>query len=300
MKTKKNDVCAIVVTYNRLEKLKRCLSALKDQSVFCDILVINNFSDDGTSDFLSKQSALNENLFFIDLNENIGGAGGFSIGLKEAYQRGYLHFWLMDDDCIANKNALKELIENSQKFKNEYGFLSSLVRWIDGSLCAMNNQYRSFFQKYTYDGEEPSEIIMATFAGLFITRKVVEDVGLPFKDFFIWADDLEYTRRISRSGYKNYVVPTSVIVHEIHSNDKVGIQSDAKNRMWRYKYLYRNEYYIYKREGIAGMIYYRTRVLVHILRVIASNADNKKEMIDIILKSCREGKSFNPEIEKVI
>ena len=45
--------------------------------------------------------------------------------------------------------------------------------------------------------ENYSEIIMATFVSLFIKAETIRKVGLPIKDFFIWSDDLEYTRRIS-------------------------------------------------------------------------------------------------------
>ena len=80
-------------------------------------------------------------------------------------------------------------------------------------------------------------------------------------------------------------------------NDKVGIEQEQKDRLWRYEYLYRNEVYIYHREGLFARIYLLIRVVLHILRVILKAKDSRKDKINVILHSYLKGFSFKPRIE---
>ena len=53
-------VLALVVTYNRLNYLKRCLEFLENQDrKINQILVINNDSNDGTQQFLEEKKSIN-------------------------------------------------------------------------------------------------------------------------------------------------------------------------------------------------------------------------------------------------
>ena len=76
----------VVVTYNRLELLKQNINALERQTYnLSKIYIVNNCSTDGTGDYLAQYA--NNPLFeIITLDKNIGGAGGFSIGIKKAVQ----------------------------------------------------------------------------------------------------------------------------------------------------------------------------------------------------------------------
>ena len=92
----------------------------------------------------------------------------------------------------------------------------------------------------------------ATFVSLLLPVRVVREVGLPISAFFIWADDLEYTRRISRK-YLCYVVPESVVEHRCPTNNGGNISTDTEDRIDRYRYAYRTEVYLYRREGLRGV-----------------------------------------------
>ena len=128
------DVCAVVVTYNRLAMLKDCIDALERQTVPCDILVIDNASTDGTAEFLEASA----DIFHIRMKENTGGAGGFNTGMREAVKRGYRYVWIMDDDTIPYPDALEKLLEADRILRGNYGWLCSVPLWKDGKECRMN------------------------------------------------------------------------------------------------------------------------------------------------------------------
>lgn len=290
----KNKIVAVVVTYNRKDMLKECITALLNQTYHdLDIMVIDNCSTDGT---ISLVKNINDSrVIYINTGENLGGAGGFQFGIREALERHYEYFWLMDDDSIPTTRALDGLIKAAQKIKN-YGFLSSKVLWKDHSLCKMNIPKVTINKKLdNFDGK-PSRIAMATFVSFFVPAKVVKKVGLPIKEFFIWADDLEFSRRISRK-YPCYFIPDSIIIHKCKTNNGSNIITDEPDRLNRYQYAFRNEVYVYRREGVVGWLRIIAKPIVQTGKVLLHSKSQKKRRIRIIIRSTFNGFRFKPGIE---
>ncbi|MCL2087167.1 MAG: glycosyltransferase family 2 protein [Oscillospiraceae bacterium] len=296
----KNSTAAVVVTYNRKELLLKCLNCLANQKEnFCDIIIVDNSSSDGTEEAVGALPNVVENsrIIYFNTGANLGGAGGFNYGIRKGAELGYEYLWIMDDDCMARENTLAEFFNVDKKLNDDYGFLSSVVLWKDDSICAMNQQKTTFFKKYTDFDSELTEVIFATFVSLFLPVRVVLEVGLPIKEFFIWTDDWEYTRRISKK-FRCYAVGKSMVTHESASNTGVSIAKD-NNRLERYKYLYRNEIYLYRSEGIRGFFYEMLRLTKHITSVLLKSKGNKFLKCKIIIGSTMKGFGFKPNIEYV-
>ena len=100
-------VNCVVVTYNRLALLRECLAAIEKQTYpIHKVIVIDNCSTDGTEDFL-KAYAVRPQFQVIRTEQNIGGAGGFSLGVKTSALGGGDYTWMMDDDTIPSPEALE-------------------------------------------------------------------------------------------------------------------------------------------------------------------------------------------------
>jgi len=289
------SVAAVVVTYNRKALLLQCLDCLMAQAGSApDILVIDNASTDGTREALDSLISSGR-VRYENTGSNLGGAGGFQHGVRSAVQRGYDYIWIMDDDSMPEPHALEALLKAAQTV-GEFGYLSGKTLWTDGSLCRMNIQ-RDTRMKNISDFSAP--VIpsgAATFVSLLVPTRVVREVGLPIGAFFIWADDLEYTRRISRR-YPCYVVTDSVTVHKCATNNGGNIATDVAERIPRYRYAYRNEVYLYRREGTRGVLHLLARTPLHILRVLVKSKDRKWQRIRTILGGTVEGLGFKPVIE---
>lgn len=289
-------VIAIVVTYNRKELLKECIHALLNQDYKnCDVLIVDNASTDETKEYI-KDELENIKVHYVNTGSNLGGAGGFNYGMKEAFKIGCDFMWIMDDDCIVHKDSLTELLKANKELDGKYGFLSSKVLWKDNTMCTMNIQKRKF-SKWLKDFDTNMQTIaMASFVSLFIKTEVVEELGLPIKEFFIWTDDWEYTRRISRK-YRCYYVANSVVTHKSKLNEGASIATVDGDRIERFKYMYRNDVVLYRREGIRGWILLYMRLALHKFRILKSDKNDKKLRIKIINDAIKEGKKFKPEIE---
>ena len=290
-------IAAVVVTYNRKESLLRCIAALRGQrGAATDILVVDNASTDGTAAALAPLIA-EKAVLYRNTGENLGGAGGFNVGMRWAVEEGYDCLWVMDDDCIPDPDALAALVAADRHLNGNYGFLSGMAYWRDGNPCEMNIQKSDLWHKLTAPTAPLTPVVMATFVSAFIPADRVREVGLPIREFFIWSDDLEYTRRLSRR-YLCYAVRDCRVLHDMRHNNKVNIATDSLDRLSRYAYLYRNEVYVYRREGLMGWMYLFARVGLHLGKIWLRSPVKGKRM-RVILSSFAAGFRFHPSVERV-
>lgn len=298
----KNEIIAVVVTHNRCEMLKRCIAALQSQSHICDVLIVDNASTDSTEEWTIDCIKSTNNLYYINTGKNVGGAGGFNKGIRWAVAKEYAYVWIMDDDCIPCTDALEKLMQADIKLNGKYGFLSSVVLWTDGTECKMNRQKinKHYYENIHLFKDCIIQVEQATFVSLFLPVSVINKVGLPIKEFFIWGDDIEYTRRIAvRNNLSSYMVGNSMVIHVMKDNTGSSIATDDPERIDRYRYAFRNENYLYRQEGIKGFVYYIAKCGLNLLRILTKAKTHKVKRSSIVLGGMVKGLWFNPKIEKV-
>lgn len=241
-------VQAVVVTYNRKELLKECIDAILAQSVAVEkLILIDNNSTDGTKDFLQEKGYLeNPVISYRKLPENIGGAGGFYEGMKIARDSGTADWvWIMDDDTIPTETCLEELLKAKSIIKESVSFLASAVRGSNHEAMNVPKIARKQFSKYTdwyqYLDQGIAQIVKATFVSLLINMEAVKTCGLPWKEFFLWGDDSEYTQRIIRDFGPAYMVGKSLAIHKRVGSDELSlVKENNEKRIPMYFYYYRN------------------------------------------------------------
>ena len=290
-------VAAVIVTYNRKELLLECVNAVLGQHEYVpDIVIVDNASSDGTREALQSYIDCGAVLYF-NTGANLGGAGGFQYGIRKAAELEYDYLWVMDDDCIPSETALPSLLAFARK-KPDIGFLTSKVLWKDGSICEMNVQRRTLTRDVKDFSGACIPVVMASFVSLFLPSSVVKELGLPIKEFFLWTDDWEYTRRISRH-YPCYLITDSVVTHKSKANIGADISNETLDRLDRFNYLYRNDVVLYRREGLKGYAYEAVRLSGHIVRVLLKAKDHKWKRICKIIGGTFAGLRFHPAIEYV-
>lgn len=247
MPRESNNIICVVVTYNRISLLKECIEALKNQTIRPSrIIIVNNNSTDGTNEYLGKLSE-DELYKTISLPENIGGAGGFSTGIKEAALEHADWIWLMDDDTLPTPDCLEKMLPFTREEK--VGFICSKVVWTDGQLHKMNAV------RTDIDQSRKTEIASSTsvdsncflltnscsFVSVLINGHIPWKLGLPYKEFFIWCDDAEYTERITSNGYDGIYATDSVAIHKTKENYESSMYTIPASASWKLFYGVRNE-----------------------------------------------------------
>ena len=294
----KAETAAVVVTYNRKALLRQCIAKILSQKGNrCDVVVIDNASTDGTDEMIRQEYSIPE-VRYYNTGMNLGGAGGFAYGIKKAVEAGYQYLWIMDDDTLPDENALDELFHADKTLNENWGFLSSVAYWTDGSICQANVQKRNIFQRLKENEYKEIHIPvkMASFVSLLVKTEVVKTVGLPIGEYFIWTDDYEYTGRISRS-YPSYVVTSSKVVHAMKVHTRVNFVTANEERMMRYHYLYRNDVHCYRQYGLAGWAYIFGKDLYTTIKLLLYSGEQKKQKIGVLWNGFMEGLSFDPQIE---
>lgn len=193
----RETVAAIVVTYNRRKWLIECLDSLRRQTRPVDrIFIIDNASTDGTPEQLRDAGYLaDSNVEYCRMPENTGGAGGFSEGLRRAYEAKYDWFWLMDDDVEALPEALERLLPYCIKSGCIHGRrvdpAGSFVPWGE-FFDPQSVTTKPIHDKLFAENRQVEELNVACFEGMLISRHVVAKIGLPDPNFFIGLDDTYY------------------------------------------------------------------------------------------------------------
>ncbi len=240
------SLAAVVVTHNRLAKLKTVLTALQNQTRAPDrVYVVDNASCDGTDAFLTKFCADTPRFTHLRLPGNIGGAGGFHAGTRRAYDDGHDLIWLSDDDAYPAPNAIEILETALHDFeaKNQFrpAFACSMVKWTDGSICEMNVPTPVWDWPRFFTPETAQFLIAScSFVSVLIPRSSFDSFGFPIKDYFIWYDDVEFTQLIAQ-GAPGIFCPESIAVHDIPENKGVNFTRVNSENIWKFRYGARNE-----------------------------------------------------------
>ena len=295
-------IFCVIVTYNRLTLLKECIAAVKKQSLMPDrILVIDNHSTDGTSEYL--QGVASDSLIHVPLPQNVGGAGGFSTGIKEAVLQGADYVWVMDDDTIPHPHALQRLA-TAISVSDNIGFLCSKVIWTDGTPHAMNvPRYCNSgieFNRYSTEDIPAFPVCYASFVSLLINADAVKKVGLPIAEFFIWADDSEYTTRIVEHGFQCFYVDNSIVTHKTTENYAPYPNTAPKETAWKFYYQARNTTFLKRKSKRLNKIslFFSTLNMYRLyVRKINQRQDGNKALFKKnVWRGCMDGLSFNPPI----
>lgn len=207
------NVTAIIVTYNRKTLLLRCLAAIVNQTRRPDrIIIVDNASTDGTCELLKSDGWLQcQNFELLSLDDNTGGAGGFAEGLKHAVETGTEWAWMMDDDAVPHREALENLLNRKLNKGNIYASTAVSCSKLSWPMVPEGQPDSCIFLV----SQVPDELIveLVPFIGVLVSKELVDQIGVPDKDFFLVADDVEYSLRARELGAKIILVGTSKITH---------------------------------------------------------------------------------------
>lgn len=305
-------VTAVVVTYNRKKLLRECLEALlrqkTDNEYRLNVLIMDNAGTDGSKEYISDLLKKNHTVTYVRLNRNLGGAGGFHYGMKQAVEEGADAVWIMDDDTIPREDALIQLIHGMKSMqgkaggRRDIGYVSSRVLWTDGTPCKMNLQHfldagnRKRNCLTVENGIRP--IDQATFVSLLFPSETVIKAGLPLKEYFIWGDDKEYTLRIAKAA-SCYYIPDSVVIHKMGQNSGSNITYDDVLRIPRYFYAYRNDFATARSHGAGELVVYFAAFGLNLCRILLHSPDHKTERIKVMWRGLAAGMRFRPVVSYV-
>lgn len=233
-----------IVTYNRSGLLTRLLESIAAMDPKPGhVVIVDNASADDTAEVVeSFRDRIGTEIVYRRLETNTGGSGGFSEGVRVAYELGSEWIWLMDDDVEVIQDGLAKMGRWAPRFKSiqgrRYDFDGSEFYW----------QYRIAekmgipipFAPAGFDESGYKPMNSGCFEGMFINRDVVAQIGLPDPRFFIYWDDQLYGWLASRKT-QSVIVDEFVLrrTREIKQWDMGVRHMNASSNAYRY-YIMRN------------------------------------------------------------
>jgi GT2 family glycosyltransferase len=282
-------ILAAVVTHNRLGLLQRCVESLRGQTRRPDaILIVDNSSTDGTSEWLGAQGDLK-----VERRPNLGSAGGFNFAAKTGYGGGYDWVWMMDDDTIPRADALERLVASPAFGRADTGFVYSLQVYPDGTVPRNDPGPTSPDEwALTVLSERCLPVLRCSFVAVMFSRKAIEKAGYPLTEMFFMSDDYEYTRRVVESGFRGYCVLDSIVLHDTKIPTSFDIRSWSPMK---------------KRHSVRNQVYYirtssdpvsrKARLLAHVFAKETVDLLRGASSLTIVAWAVR-GLFFNPPVER--
>ncbi len=233
-------VGVVMVSYaDRANYFERVLQRLETLPLITDIvLVCNNISTDSYAK-LEKIKAGSSKLRPYVLDTNMGSAGGYKAGIQQILECDIDFIWMLDDDNLPSESALDHLVtnwnsinpENREKifsllsYRTDREIYKQAVKYQNPKLMlGPQNSFLGFHFSYKIlkrkrqgklhpDAENLKwgPVSVAPYGGMFYHRTLIGEIGLPNENFFLYADDLDFSYRISKKGGHIYLMLDSVI-----------------------------------------------------------------------------------------
>jgi N-acetylglucosaminyl-diphospho-decaprenol L-rhamnosyltransferase len=215
------DVCAVVVTYNAMPWLERCLESLAG----IERVVVDHGSSDG-----SVEAARTAGATVIE-QENLGLAAGWNRGLHETESRYVLILnadaWLLGDALerlVAFADAHPRAAIVGPRLRNPDGTLQRSVRgfptlwrlateYLFLRKLAPHSQALNGFYAGGFDHESVTAAEFVMGAAMFVRREAVAEVGPLDESFFLFSEEVDWCYRFEQAGWQVVFTPEAEVVH---------------------------------------------------------------------------------------
>lgn len=194
----------IVVTYNSMRWLERCLSSIP---AWADVYAFDNDSTDGSADFVKAHYPKAK---LVRSAENLGFSRPNNLGMQWAIDHGYDYVYLMNSDAWLEAGALEKLVTASEAHP-QYGVLSPLQ---------MTDGYKELDKQFAkrcpvVAGHDVYDVRSVMAAHWLVPVAVIKRIGFFAEELFPhWGQDDEWCQRLYFYGLKVGVVEEARGVHD--------------------------------------------------------------------------------------
>lgn len=259
-----DSVFAVVVTHRRPEELARSLNALSGQTRQPDKLIVIDNDDSADSRVRRLVDSQRIPQLYLNSARNLGGAGGFALGMLLALAHGADWVWLADDDGYPHgPDVLQTLLACAEKYR--LAEVSPMVCNIDDpDQLAFPLRRGLVWRRRTSElrtapGQDLLPGIASLFNGALFRASTLEAVGVPDLRLFIRGDEVEMHRRLVRSGLPFGTCLDATYLHPCGSDEFKPILGGRMHTQYpdnpskRY-FTYRNRGYVLSQPGLRKLL----------------------------------------------
>ena len=293
-------VAVVIVTYNRADLLDGMLDGLARQTRPADaVFVIDNASSDHTAEVLTARADLP--LHVTDSEQNLGGAGGFHLGMRQAWEAGYDRIWLMDDDVVPAEDCLEVLLRYDGPClaavrEDRDGRLveKAAIRFDLHNPLAIRPKTATIDTSYERRDQLPETLPIenVAFEGFMVKREVIDEIGLPDPSYFIFYDDVDFAIRARRAGFPILAVRDAVLVRQLDFDQQHALDT------WKGFYMFRNLFVVHFRYGENVLVRLKPYLIVLAVLLLSPLRGGKAEASNVVkaIRSARGMRTPPPRL----
>lgn len=297
----KTRVAVVIPNWNGADFIRECLSSLQEQTLKPHIMVVDNGSHDDSVAIIEEEFPRVELLKFKD---NAGFAGGVNRGLKPLLEQDFDFIALFNNDAVADKNWLKNLVAAGQSKKR--GIITGKFMRIDKvHIDSTGDQYstrgmpfprgRNHKDSGQYDRGE--EVFSGTGGASLYRTSMLKEIGLFDEAFFAYFEDVDISFRAQLAGWKVWYEPTAIAYHHVSGT------SSKLGDFARYHSI-KNLVYLYDK-NMPGWLFwkYKPVFLYQLLRIAAGALRDRKvimflKALSVVLTSMPDTLAKRHDIQK--
>ncbi len=214
-------IAIIVPNWNGEKSIASCLSSLINQSGSLDyrIIVVENGSTDNSANIIKDF----KDVVLLKQSKNLGFAGGVNKGIEYAIKKEFDYIALFNNDAIAEKDWLLNLVKGFKK-DSKIGIVTSKIvdsknKYIDstgdfltiwglpfprGRKEKISSKYDT--QNYVFSGSGGASVY---------STKMLNEIGFFDRSFFAYYEDVDLSFRAQLAGWKVFYEPKAIVYHQI-------------------------------------------------------------------------------------
>lgn len=227
-----DKVFAVVVTYNGMKWLDRCLGNLGFSEVPVSPIVVDNASTDGTPDYIAEHFP---NVHLIRSKENLGFAKANNIGIRYALDNGAEYIFLLNQDAWVERGAIEQLIRTFD-FNKKIGVVSPMH--MNGAGDALDwkfatNMSGDFISDcYLNKLKDYYDVPYVNAAAWMISKECLDTTGGFDTNLFVhYGEDIDFTHRLAYWKYSLVINTKSRICHD--REFRKGHDDEYKQRVFK-------------------------------------------------------------------
>jgi GT2 family glycosyltransferase len=214
-------VSIIMLVWNSYEVTRDCLLSLRklDYPAY-EVILVDNGSIDSSGERLAREFP---EVKFIRNEQNLGFTGGNNVGMRDALGRGADYLLLLNNDTIVSPNFLTEMVRVAES-DSGIGMLNPKIYYYEpadtiwyagGKYVRWKTFPVHFGLRQRDDGRynQTQEVSFVSGCALLVKAAVARKIGLLDETFFLSYEDVDWSARAIKAGYKAVYAPASVIWH---------------------------------------------------------------------------------------
>ena len=202
-----NRILVVIVTYNGMQWLERCLDSVFSSNVPADVFVCDNGSTDSSADFIADRYP---SVFLVRSEVNLGFAKANNIGLKHALEKGYDYVYLLNQDAWVQPDTFGKLIDGFGS--GRWGILSPMQMRPD--MVTLDKRFKRHYHGPVEPTDEVSPVRFVMAAHWMVSSECLRKTGLFSPAFSHYGEDNNFCDRARYHGFGIGVDPSAVGIHD--------------------------------------------------------------------------------------